>query len=1034
MPNNDSNPLPIAIRVYPEAQAETTQRNKKSKPLTRPDSYLVFDTETRTDATQRLTFGGYRFIQKGRCLEEGLFHADDLSDAERLTLEEYVSTHKPDTTPEGVQKLLLLTLRAFVDKLYRAVYKERCLLVGFNLPFDISRVASDATAARGSFAGGFSLGVWTYTDKFGCEHPNKYRPRIGIKKIDSKRAVKGFTACNSPDRVDLIPENSSTGKPEEGFKFRGHFLDLRTLSFALTDKSYTLETACIDFGVEKGKTKVSVHGLITDEYIDYNRRDVEATSELAIRLLEEYDRHPIALQETNAYSPASIGKAYLRAMGIKPILQRQPDFPKHLLGFAQSAFFGGRTSAHIRKCAVPVVYTDFLSMYPTVNSLMGLWRFVTARKIRCVEHCAPEAIAFLENIRAEDLFVPDTWKSLTAFVKVVPNGDILPNRAKYSTDTNDWQVALNYLYADQTNSTEPGLWFSLPDVVASVILTGRIPVIIDAFRIEPEGICRNLKSTRLRGKIDIDPAKKDFFKTVIEERTAVKKNDSSSGAERERLEKALKVLANSTSYGIYAEMNAQESDEKVRLTCHGIDEEPYQCTVKHPDVPGEYCFPPLASLITGAARLMLALLEHSVTDLGGTYAMEDTDSMAIVATQSGGVVHCPGGPFRTPEDQAGVKALSWAEVQMIVARFDLLNPYDRAIVSDSVLKIETVNSDLHSGKQRQVYCFAISAKRYALFLLDKFGTPHLMRKGRNSKDDGWKEHGLGHLLNPTDPGSDDREWTAEVWLEMIKRGLGLPTSELSFAHLPAIGRVTLSSPAVMKAFRDFNSGKPYRDQLKPFNFLSTVQTIAFGHPTGVDPNRFHLIAPSDSDPRKWLNRRWIDQYTGKAYRVTTDGHTGNRNIARVKTYGDVLVDYEYHPESKCADADGNVCGRQTVGLLGRRHVGMDRIVYIGKESNRLEEVESGMVQDEDSVYTEYPDPRRDEWITVILPELKRRRLVDLVKETELSRRTLIDLRAGRSRPHARNEIVLRQVLLIRRPLRQRYPATTLSASPEANPA
>jgi hypothetical protein len=30
----------------------------------------------------------------------------------------------------------------------------------------------------------------------------------------------------------------------------------------------------------------------------------------------------------------------------------------------------GRTSAHIRKVTVPVVYTNFLSMYPTVNSLM----------------------------------------------------------------------------------------------------------------------------------------------------------------------------------------------------------------------------------------------------------------------------------------------------------------------------------------------------------------------------------------------------------------------------------------------------------------------------------------------------------------------------------------------------------------------------------------------------------------------------------------------------------------------------------------
>jgi hypothetical protein len=110
-------------------------------------------------------------------------------------------------------------------------------------------------------------------------------------------------------------------------------------------------------------------------------------------LLEEYDKHDIELQETKAYSPASIGKAYLRRMGIKPILQRQPDFPKTHLGHAQSAFFGGRTSAHIRRVPVPVVYTDFRSMYPTVNSLMDLWRFVTAREIQVVEHCQHEVEA-----------------------------------------------------------------------------------------------------------------------------------------------------------------------------------------------------------------------------------------------------------------------------------------------------------------------------------------------------------------------------------------------------------------------------------------------------------------------------------------------------------------------------------------------------------------------------------------------------------------------------------------------------------------
>jgi hypothetical protein len=1007
MQPSNSAQLPVGVRIYPERRSGENTRPKSLKKWRRPKAMLVFDTETRTDATQSLIFGSYRYCIGRKCIEEGLFYADDIATTELEALRRYVSTHSADSES---RKLILLTKSEFLKMLYRAAYKGRCLLVGFNLSFDLSRLSFDVTTARGRFSGGFSLGLWSYLDKQGRERRNQYRPRVVIKHIDSKRALRRFSTQNEPDAVDLIPDDADCEDKNSKQPFRGNFLDLRTLAFALTDRGYTLESACKAFGTENEKTKAAVHGVVTEEYIEYNRRDVQATSELAIKLLEEYDRHPITLQPTKAYSPASIGKAYLRAMGIVPVLERQPDFPKYVLGYAQSAFFGGRTSAHIRKVAVPVVYTDFLSMYPTVNSLMNLWRFVVAREIRCVEHCAAEIIDFLKSIAAADLFNPSTWKKMLAFVKVIPNGDILPNRSKYSEQSKDWQVGLNHLYATEQNGKHEALWFSLPDVVASVILTGRVPDIVDAFRIEPVGLLPELTSVKLRGQIEVDPRSEDFFKVVIEQRKSLKRRADLSETEKGRLEKLLKVLANSSSYGIYAEMNAQESDERVRVTCHGIDREEYQCDVARPEEAGEFCFPPFASMITGAARLMLALLERSVTDLGGTYAMEDTDSMAIVATKEGGLIPCPGGPLRTPDGADAIKTLSWQEVRDISDRFAKLNSYCRDLIPGSVLKIEEVNFDPVLKTQRQLYCFAISAKRYALFLLNTANSPELLRKGTNSDANGWKEHGLGHLLNPSDPESEDRDWTGQIWLNIIRRLLGVPTSELPFTHLPAVGRVNASSPAVMKALADFNKSKHYRDQIKPFNFLLSVQTMAFGHPTGVNPNRFHLVAPFETNPRKWLGLRWIDQYTGKPHRVTTDGHTGNRNIARVKTYGDVLVDYEYHPESKCADAEGNVCGKQTVGLLRRRHVGIDRIVYIGKESNRLEEVESGMVQDEDSVYTEYPDPRRDEWATVMLPDLKRRRLVDLVHGTGLSRRTLIELRAGRSRPHPRNQRALKAAL------------------------
>jgi hypothetical protein len=71
-------------------------------------------------------------------------------------------------------------------------------------------------------------------------------------------------------------------------------------------------------------------------------------------------------------------------------------------------------------------------MYPTVNSLMDLWRFVTAQEIRVVEHCKEEVEALLKELTVSDLFDPATWKRLPGFVKVVPDGDILPSRGKYS--------------------------------------------------------------------------------------------------------------------------------------------------------------------------------------------------------------------------------------------------------------------------------------------------------------------------------------------------------------------------------------------------------------------------------------------------------------------------------------------------------------------------------------------------------------------------------------------------------------------------
>ena len=269
---------------------------------------------------------------------------------------------------------------------------------------------------------------------------------------------------------------------------------------------------------------------------------------------------------------------------------------------------------------------------------------MTAAEIQ-VKDCSREVQRFLQGLTPAKLYRPETWKNFPAFVKVVPNGDLLPSRAQYSAASNDWQVALNYLYAPDSDPSQ-GLWFSLPDVVSSVLLTRKTPKIVGAFKLIPVGELQGLRSVQLGGEVLVNPRTQDLFRTVIEKRKSLSQQKDITLEDVERLDKSLKVLANATSYGIFAEMNRQESEKRVKVRCHGLDPEPYQCWAMHPEQIGEYCFPPLASLITGAARLMLAQLEHSVSELGGTYAMEDTDSMAIVATEEGGIIPCKGGKLR----------------------------------------------------------------------------------------------------------------------------------------------------------------------------------------------------------------------------------------------------------------------------------------------------------------------------------------------------------------------------------------------------
>src|SRR5205823_6179479 len=117
----------------------------------------------------------------------------------------------------------------------------------------------------------------------------------------------------------------------------------------------------------------------------------------------------------------------------------------------------------------------------------------------------------------------------------------------------------------------------------------------------------------------------------------------------------------------------------------------------------------------------------------------------------------------------------------------------------------------------------------------------------------------GHLLNPTDPESDDRDWIGDAWRWILGQELGLPVAAPAWLNQPALTRITVSSQTMMRPFTAWNDGSAYVEQIKPANFLLAAQAEPLRNP-GIDLGRFRLVAPYDSDPAHWADLPWRNLY------------------------------------------------------------------------------------------------------------------------------------------------------------------------------
>jgi DNA polymerase elongation subunit (family B) len=869
----------IALRVY-------TQKAGKNKP--KPSNFkddlplhhrrvLVFDTETTTEQYQNCKIGFFQIYQDDYIQHEGLFYNPSMLDDKEIEIFKGYS-EKTD--------IALYILEEFVDNVfYPEILTFKSLCVGFNLPFDISRLAKRVGDSRGKNKGGFTF---TLSDK-------DENPQIVIKKLGSAYSFK------------LNGTKENQGKD----KHYGYFVDAQTLAEVLLQKKHiSLEKACKLLNTDTKKIEDIEHGKVTKRYIDYLITDVRATYEVYQKLIDELGIYQIDIPPTRIYSNASVGKYALKQLGVKTFLELNPDFSPAMLGNIMTSYFGGRCENKIRKVPTKVTVLDFTSMYPTITMLFDLWKFIIAESVE-TKDVTDEVKEMLAKVDLEYLQNKDNWKDLVVMVKLRPDEDILPVRMNYKANTpkydtkntqkstcknnqkttcserghthknnqksiqknihnknnnTGYNVGINYLSSDKE------LWYALPDVIGSILHTGKVPEIMEAVKFIPKGIQKGLKKTEILG-IDIDPAKDNLVQGLVEERQKIKQELESIDKEHPDYQQlksraqAIKILVNAMSYGIFIELNPE--DKKSDIEVFGLDN--YQSSENRYEKEGKYFHPLLAAMITSGSRLFLAMAEAKVKELGSTHTYMDTDSI-----------------FVPPE-----------HAQEIVDYFKKLNPYNPELNVPLLKKEE--------GKE-DVWFYGISSKRYVLYRIIE---------GKFELVD-FKLHGLGHLTNPF---SNKEDWQEEIWIDILKVHYGVikpEEIEEKYANFYAISRLTVSTPNVLHRFDKLNNGKPWEEQIKPFNFFLVGFQTTEKNNKAVKP-----LAPFTKDYQSIVHNPFLDYETGE----TKEGLHYFKPLSRT------IMQYSEHPEHKF---EGNI------GILERKHIHANDTIEIGKEANNIDEQSLGV--------------------------------------------------------------------------------------------
>lgn len=844
------------LRGYPpqgshtQAQAQLPRATRHPRLAERPAIVLHAAAEA---ATMPERFGiGAALVVLGRSVLDGcVFVGDELAEVSPgslARLRQWAERH-PLATTTGPRPWHVATSSEFFDPFARVekepakpwafqptAYEGGGFVVGTDLGRSFGLVAEHVVMPRGRRSGAWQVwlpGWGALGRSSSVRRRSPHRPCLFLRA----RRV-GWQVSWGPCGTDR--SGKPAGKRDRaGRPFEGLFVDMLSLAYALdADRGASFAEHCEDFAMEEADLPVAA--TVDERGAESVTNAVRALHRLALSLDKEAASwfpgkgcaSRVAIARTT--SPGAIANELLGTCGIVPPLVKF-DLGQEELEHWAEASHGGWCEADPRfsRVAVPAVTADVTSAYPLVAYWLGWWEALRAERLmrQSVTVSLRQACrrALSDPTVALD---PATWRQFgLTLAEVAPDGERLPHAFEDPHHADDRLEVVGVRSPGRT------LWYPWADVLAASVLSGRVPEIVRAVRLAPTGAQARGRGRRrlpLLPGLVLDLDRDPVLAIVAHRRQAKDRGDYRLAAE-------LRVVVNALVYGGFCRFDDVSVREGRRVVLS--------------ERPGPWSCVPIAASVAAGARLLLALAERLVSDLGGSVVYRDTDSVLVLASPEGASFDMPGaGP---------VRALSWPEVDAVLAPFDRLSPEKgwevwkqdrgeptaplRAVVFANKRHAEWTGDGLLLGEEGDEEAELVDATEASLG--GTYADPPTLQ-GRVAPVNGYRRWSMAAVRREVDHAqalarSPDALRPPPAW------------DEGQEAPAPALRRLTVKTPAMAQALPACLGARPGTRYLEAQVANEGQREVV---PVAPDPG---------GDLASWQGLAWVDRRTGQRVSPTT---------------------------------------------------------------------------------------------------------------------------------------------------------------------